>query len=559
MTGFYQAEPALGNQYTEDPLVRTLLRRRLPPAIFAAVDPGLERLGARAATDIAAAGEAAEAAPPRHIPYDAWGRRVDRIETSAGWQTLERIAVEEGIVATAYEREHGPWSRLHQCVRSYLFAPSSALFSCPLAMTDGAARCLELHGDAELRRTVYPHLVSRDPATFWTSGQWMTERTGGPDVSETSTIARPDGDGFRLYGTKWFTSATTSQLALTLARIDGAPSGTRGLSLFCVELRDADGALRGIRIHRLKDKLGTRALPTAELSLEGTPATLVGGQGSGVAKIAAVLNITRIANACAAAAGMRRAVQLARDYAVKRRAFGRRLIDLPLHLETLAQLEVETHAACHLVFHAAELLGRQECGVATPGDSALLRLLTPIVKLMTAKQAVAVASEALEAFGGAGYIEDTGLPRLLRDAQVLPIWEGTTNVLSLDVLRAIGHDGALAGALPVVRARLRALHNGPFAADAARVAAALDRIEAHVAAPATADLSETGARALALSIGRMMAGLLLLEHAAWAAAQTRGRGPAIVARRWCHTELAPLLTPDAAHLADTVALVGSRA
>src|SRR5512132_3943372 len=252
MTEFFQDAPALGNQLLDDRLLRGYLRRVLPAAAHADVEPGLRRLGERAATDLLALADAAEQ-PPRHVPYDPWGRRVDRIETSAAWAALDRVAAEEGIVATAYERAHGALSRVHQLARLYLYHPSSAIYSCPLAMTDGAARALERHGGGDARlRDAFAHLTSRDPARFWTAGQWMTERTGGSDVSGTSTVARAvaGGGDYRLHGTKWFTSATTSQVAMTLARIerDDAP-GSAGLSLFYVRLRDEQGALQRIVVH----------------------------------------------------------------------------------------------------------------------------------------------------------------------------------------------------------------------------------------------------------------------------------------------------------------------
>jgi putative acyl-CoA dehydrogenase len=547
MTEFYQDGPSLGNQYVADAALRAYLEWKLPAPVLVEIEPGLRRLGDRAVTDILAAGDAAEAEPPRHVPYDAWGRRVDRIETSAGWRTLDRIAAEEGIVATGYERRQGPWSRLVQFARLYLFAPSSATYSCPLAMTDGAARCLEVYAEAELRDRVLPRLTSRDPATVWTSGQWMTERTGGSDVSLTSTVARCVDGQFRLYGTKWFTSATTAQVAMTLARIDDR------LSLFYVELRDPAGALQGIRVNRLKDKLGTRALPTAELTLDGTPATLVGGEGHGVRKIAALFNITRIYNAAAAVAGMRRAVHLARAYAVRRIAFGRPLVDHALHVETLASLEVECDAALHLVGFLAELLGKDECGVATPAEQALLRLLTPVVKLYTAKQAIAVASETLEAFGGAGYIEDTGLPRLLRDAQVLSIWEGTTNVLSLDTLRAVDRDAALAPALADLRHRLAGIETPALAESRACVRAALDVIE-HMLPTSDPDARQAGARAFAFALARSAAAVVLLEHAASAPSHER---TLVVATRWCAAPLVPTAETDARHRQASRHLLGS--
>jgi alkylation response protein AidB-like acyl-CoA dehydrogenase len=557
MTEFYQDAPRLGNQYLDDRVLRSYLRRALPPEVRREIEPGLHRLGERVATDILALGDAAEQSPPRHVPYDPWGRRIDRLETSDAWRALDRVAAEEGIVAVGYERVHGAWSRVHQLARLYLFHPSSATYSCPLAMTDGAARTLERHaGDDPRLRAAFERLTSRDPTRNWTSGQWMTERTGGSDVSGTSTTARPAaGDDYRLFGTKWFTSATTAQMALTLARIEGhSPEGSAGLSLFLVELRDADGALVRIRVNRLKEKLGTRALPTAELTLDGTPARLVGGAGNGVRKIAALLNITRLYNAVCAAAGMRRAVALAEDYAARRVAFGRPLAAHPLHVETLAGMVVEHTGALHLAFHVAELLGKEECDEATAEELLLLRLLTPVAKLYTGKQAVTVASEALESFGGAGYVEDTGLPRLLRDAQVLSIWEGTTNVLSLDVLRATAQGDVLGAFRAAVARRLDALSDPALVACVPRIGEAVRRIETY-AAQAAGDYMVAGARSFAFALARTYTAALLLDHAEWSLGQEGDRRAATAAVRWCAQELAPIGAPDAAHRSASAALV----
>ncbi|MDB4885418.1 MAG: acyl-CoA dehydrogenase protein [Gemmatimonadetes bacterium] len=559
MTDFYQSPPRLGNQFDDDRALRSVLARLLPPDVHAAVAPGLARLGARVVGDIGRLGDAAEASPPVHVPWDAWGRRVDDIVTSDAWRALDRVSAEEGIVAAAYERRHGEWSRVEQLTRLYLFHPSSATYSCPLAMTDGAARCLELHGgDDAVLRDALAHLTSRDPDAFWTSGQWMTERTGGSDVSGTSTVARCDAEGtWRLHGTKWFTSATTSQMAMTLARIhDDAESS--GLSLFQVRLRDGAGALQGIEVHRLKDKLGTRALPTAELTLHGTPATLVGGSGNGVRKVAAMLNVTRVYNACCAVAGMRRAVALASDYATGRVAFGRTLAEHPLHVETLAAMQLEVEGALQLVFHVGALLGREECGVATDAERALLRLLTPVAKLYTGKQAVAVASEALEAFGGAGYIEDTGLPRLLRDAQVLSIWEGTTNVLSLDVLRALERADAIGAWRADIERRLATVRLPGLLPALDPVRAATGYVAQYVSALATGDAAaQGGARSLAFAIARTTIGALLLEQAQWSDNQPASEQMRALAaaRRWCDRDLAPLVSVNAEHLGQSRAML----
>jgi hypothetical protein len=366
-------------------------------------------------------------------------------------------------------------------------------------------------------------------------------------------VARPRDGQYRLYGAKWFTSATTSPMAMTLARIEGAPAGSRGLSLFYLELRDAAGRLQNIRVHRLKDKLGTRALPTAELTLEGTPARLVGGEGQGVRTVAALLNVTRAYNAGCAVGFMRRGLALARDYARRRRAFGKLLAEQPLHLETLAGLQIEFEAAFHLAFRVAELMGREEVGEATPQEQAVLRLLTPVVKLYTARQAVAMGSEVLEAFGGAGYIEDTGLPRLLRDAQVLSIWEGTTNVLSLDALRAIDREAALAPFLADLRGRLDAVRSADLRPAIGRAREAAGRVEAYLrrGREGGGDFLQAGGRAFAYSLARTYAAGLLLEHADWLMAEEGDNRGAAVALRWCARELAPLVNADEAHRADS--------
>jgi alkylation response protein AidB-like acyl-CoA dehydrogenase len=379
-------------------------------------------------------------------------------------------------------------------------------------MTDGAAQVLERHGSAAQRERYLPRLTARDPALFWTSGQWMTERIGGSDVSGTETVARPDGDAFRLTGVKWFSSATSAEIALALARVEGDPEGNRGLSLFLVELAGQVG--REIRILRLKDKLGTRALPTAELELAGCRAERVGARGRGVATVATMLNVTRFYNAVCAAASLARGLQLARDYAGRRRAFGALLVEHPLHAETLADLAVEHAGALELVGECAHLLGREECDLASGAERARLRLLTPIAKLLTARQAVAGASETLEAFGGAGYLEETGLPALLRDAQVLSIWEGTTNVLALDALRAVEREGALAPLAEDLKARLAALAAPALADCRARLADALESALAwQRSAAGDRRRLEAGARGFALGLGRVVEGTLLAEGA----------------------------------------------
>ncbi|CAN5711043.1 acyl-CoA dehydrogenase family protein [soil metagenome] len=525
---FFQDPPRLGNQFDDDPMLPSWVARHVGSD---AVTAELRALGDLAVT-YHGKQQADRLNEPVLTQWDAWGNRIDHIEVSPLWHEAQALAATHGMVAAAYEGGLGAKARTHQFAIVHVLNPSLDVYSCPLAMTDGAARTLLGSGNQELIDRYVPLLTSRDPATMWTSGQWMTERTGGSDVSQSETVAKKDGDQWRLYGTKWFTSATTAQMALTLARPEGNADGSRGLALFLVELRDANGRLRNITVNRLKDKLGTRKVPTAELTLDGAPATLVGSQADGVRAITPMLSVTRTWNAVCAVSGMRRALALAGDYARRRMVFGALLVDKPLHVDTLAGIEAEYAGAFCLAFRSVSLLGALEHG-GTEQEERLARALVPIAKLTTAKQAVAVASEAIEACGGAGYIEDTGLPRILADAQVLPIWEGTTNVLSLDTLRALGKGGALEAISAEIEANV-ASANDPGLAKAGEAArAAVKHAIAWVTEAMTQpDRLEAGARRFAMTLGRSLELALLVGHAQWCLDHGFGPRTAAAARRF---------------------------
>jgi len=528
---FNQPAPALDNQYGSDRVLRSYLARALPADLLRAIEPELHAMGELVGGELYRLQLADRLNEPVHTPWDAWGNRIDHIEVSPLWKKAERLAAEKGLIATAYERRNARHSRVHQFALVHLFTPATDVYSCPLAMTDGAARALVASGNSALIERAVSHLTSRDQSLFWTSGQWMTESTGGSDVGLTETIARRDGAQWRLYGRKWFTSAATSQMALTLARPEGNPAGGKGLALFYVETRNASGQLDHILVHRLKDKFGTRKVPTAELTLDGTPAIAVAGEADGVRNISPMLTITRTWNSVSAVSYMRRGLALARDYAAKRVAFGAPLAGKPLHVDTLAGLQAEYEAGFHLAFFVVELLGRDESGALDAAGKDLLRLLTPVAKLMTGKQSVSVLSEVLESFGGAGYIEDTGLPSLLRDAQVFSIWEGTTNVLSLDVLRALQSGSALA-ALQVETETLASGVRDMLLLECMKQAQAGLLHAQHWIEKAAGDALEAGARRFSLTLGRSFSLLLLCRHAQWSLDHEHDRRALYAAQRF---------------------------
>jgi acyl-CoA dehydrogenase len=512
---FTQDAPELGNGFRDDPLLGGWLARTLPEAVRRDLEPELDELGALSGGRLYAMQLADLPNEPRLVQWDPWGRRVDTVEVSPLWREAEALALRHGLVATAYEPAHGRYARIAQFAKVYLFHPSSDVYTCPLAMTDGAARALLESGCRPLIDRALPRLTSRDPATAWTSGQWMTETTGGSDVGRSETRAVRDGDGWRLHGRKWFTSSIASQMALTLARPEGNGPGGKGLAMFYVELRDADGRVNHLRVDRLKDKLGTRKVPTAEITLEGTRAELAGPPMNGTRSIEPMLGVTRMWNSVCAVAAMRRGLALVRSWGARRVAFGQPLARHPLHRDTVAALEAETWGAFLMSFLLVELAGRQERGEIDDEQRALLRLVTPLTKLVTGKQAVAVVSEVIESFGGAGYVEDTGLPLLLRDTHVLPIWEGTTNVLSLDaLLRSDLHSG-LAALMGRASACVRGLAEPRLVAAGRSAVAALERAALWLEAGHDPEILHSGARRLALTLARALQLALLCEHAQW--------------------------------------------
>ncbi|XP_032630181.1 acyl-CoA dehydrogenase family member 11-like isoform X4 [Chelonoidis abingdonii] len=458
---FFQEQPRIGNQYLEDAFLQRYLKTHLPSQVLEKVSLDLERFGARVTAEIDSLGRECELNPPALLHYDAWGRRVDHIVTCPAWKRMKEIAAEEGLIAEAYERKYSIWSRVQQVAKLYLYAPSAGLFTCPLAMTDGAAKVIE---------------------------------------------------------------------------------GSKGLSLFFLEVRDKEGKLNGIEVQRLKQKLGTRQVPTAELLLDGSKAHRISSEGRGVACIANMLTITRIHNVISAVAGMRRVINLARAYASKRVVFGKLIKDHPLHMQTMARLEVETRGAFLMLMEIARLLGLEETKMAREQDLHLLRLLTPVAKLYTGKQAIAVISEGLECFGGQGYMEDTGLPVALRDAQVLTIWEGTTNILSLDVLRSLAKSQGqvLAAFCSAVQGKLELASTiSELESSVQLLQDALHRLgqfTQRVGSKGAVEM-ELAARDFAYTLARIYTGALLLEHAAQPDASSTDT---YAAQRWCKQDLCPV-------------------
>jgi alkylation response protein AidB-like acyl-CoA dehydrogenase len=394
--------------------LREILTRKLAPSEFAWAEPKLIEMGELAVRVVAPLAATADRNTPRLVG--------NRVEYHPSYREMEAIAYGSGMVAMKYESQT---RHLVPFALGYLFAMAEMGLYCPVCMTDGVARVITRYGAPEQVARVVPHMGSRDAAQRWTGAMFVTEKSGGSDVGANETIARNG----RLTGLKWFCSNVDANAVLITARPEGASAGTKGLRTFLLLSRE------GVQIERLKDKLGVRSMPTGEVRLTDAPAEEVGGFGA----MLEMMNLSRLYNAVASVAVIGRAIHEARYYIERRIAFGRPVIEHPLAADMLLDLEAKHLAALLMTFETIDALERADNG----DDEAalLLRTLIPIVKAVTGKLAVPCVSEAMELIGGNAYIEESPLPRMLRDAQVLPIWEGTTNIMVLDALRVARKEG----------------------------------------------------------------------------------------------------------------------
>ncbi|MBI3893358.1 MAG: acyl-CoA dehydrogenase family protein [Candidatus Wallbacteria bacterium] len=452
--------------YAVDTAFQALLARHLDATAMDWAKPRLHRMGRLAAGEIDTLAFEADANPPELAPYDRQGERTERIAIHPSYARLKEIAYGEGIVADFYSPEVrrllGKQTHRVKFALGYVFSQAEQGLYCPICMTDGAARLIEQFGTEELKSTMLAKLGSRPP-DYWQGAMFLTEKQGGSDVGACDTVASKAPDGsWRLTGDKWFCSNAETDLAMVLARPEGAPAGTRGLALFAMTRRLPDGSLNPWFVMRLKSKLGTRSMPTGEVRIEGAVAHLIGDAGRGFIYMTEMLNLSRLYNAVASISLIRRAFWEAASYAKARQAFGKTLSSYPMVQDTLVAMALELEAACALVFETVACLDRLDAGEASVRP--LLRILTPLGKLFTGRLAVRCASESVEMLGGNGYVEDRVTSRLYRDAQVLPVWEGTTNILVLDCFRAMAKEGSLSAFVETMRAR-----KGAFGGESAGV------------------------------------------------------------------------------------------
>lgn len=389
------------NLYTCDPALERLLEVYLPPALLAEWRPLLERLGARAGGELDVLALAADKNPPVLAPRTRRGEDLQSIRKHPDYVALEQVAYAELGLASMSHRPDGP-PPLVKYALTHLFVQAEFGLCCPVSMTDSLTRTLRRFGAPELVERYLPSLASRDFDELFQGAMFMTEQAAGSDVARTRTVAREEGGEWKLYGDKWFCSNPDADLAMVLARPEGAPEGMKGVTLFLLPKVREDGTRNAYRIVRLKDKLGSRSMASGEVRLEGASAYLIGEIGRGFQQMADMVNMSRLSNGVRAAGLMRRALSEALFVARHRRAFGKHLIDMPLMQKQLLKMMLPTEQARSMFMQIATLLPRAD-GSEVEAQKCV-RILTPLIKFRACRDARRVTGDAMEVRGGVGYI-----------------------------------------------------------------------------------------------------------------------------------------------------------
>jgi len=432
------------NWYLTDPNLRAAMDKYIPADDRASAEETLVHWGELCGGPIARRAESIDRNPPRLERYDEWGDDVSTIVHHPDAIATKRDVWEEGPQGLANQGRKVP--TVLGSAFTYLLSQSDTGMVCSTGMTGGVEALVDKFAPPEVREKVLPHLQSPTFDGSWDGAMFMTELRGGSDLASSEAVATQVGEGWVLNGAKWFCSNVDAGVIATLARAEGADPGLRGLSLFIVPAIRADGSRNGVHIKRLKDKLGTKSVPTGEIDFVDAEAYPLSNPKSdsgdsearGINRMMSMVNGSRLGVATMGLGIMRRSFFESAIYAAHRTAFGKRLDELPLMRETLVSMVAAIEGVSAIVFETASL-------AAGTGDEAgrrLYRILVPLSKLKGARGGLELASQAVEVHGGNGYIENWPTARQLRDAQCHTIWEGTENIICLDVLRSMAKDNA---------------------------------------------------------------------------------------------------------------------
>jgi acyl-CoA dehydrogenase len=543
-------EAADCNYWAYDPTLRGVAQRLYDDADRDWATDRLAAFGEVLGTTVAHNAALIDDNPPQLHTYDDYGEVQNHVEYHPKQFENERITYGEfGLSHDVFHAPEGrdePLDISHALLLQTLLSYADQGFTCPASMTVGAAIVLDKFDDGSLEG-FFEGLTADDYEQHIEGAMFLTEKQGGSDVGANETRAEPadpetvsddapeDAAVYRLHGEKWFCSNIDGQGALALARTPDADEGTAGLSLFLVP-HEVDGEPNGQLYRRLKDKLGTLSVPTGEIEFEGAEAYLVGDAESGFRYMAEMMNYERLSNAAASVSAIGRTLLAAKVRAADREAFGDVIQEYPLMRRDLVEMTVDYEAAATFTFEAARLLDEREAEGDESEAYRLMRLLIPIAKYRTARMAVDGTSYAMEVLGGNGYVSGFVTERFFRDAQVLPIWEGPSNVLSLDVLRALEREGSGEALLPYVQDHLDAVEHPHLEPLADEVRDAFRDLQSGLGTLATedGDYAQYQAKQLADLIFDVVTGALLLSQAQAAIEDGEGRR-ALVAEGFVNT------------------------
>jgi acyl-CoA dehydrogenase len=550
------------NYWTLDPALRAEVERTYPDAAFEWAESELSDLGAVTGHTIADNAEIIDREGHELRTYDKHGEIQNHVQYHPLQHENDQLVYDRGVTHDIFHAPPGrddPLGFQHVLTQQTILSFADGGFVCPVSMTTGAAIVLEKyvdedHPNADLLDEYFQGLTSRDYDDHIEGAMFLTEKQGGSDVGANETTAEPtDEEGiYELYGEKWFCSNIDAEGTLALARRPDAPEGTAGLSLFLVPHTKRDGSLNDQLYRRLKDKLGTIAVPTGEVEFRGAEAYLVGEPENGFKLMAEMMNFERLTNATGSVGGMGRSLLESKVQAATRDAFGETIQEYPLMRRDLVNMQTDYEAALAFTFeatrHYADYMANEQRLDEAPADRdddaarafKLMRLLVPIAKYKTARMAVDTASYACEVLGGNGYVNGFATERMLRDSQVLPIWEGTSNVLSLDVLRVLNREAAHEELFPLVEDSLDAADHPHLDHLAGTVADEFQSMQEAMISLATEDqdYAQHEAKQLADYIFDVVTAALLIERAQDAIDEHNDARKALVAEWFVETRFA---------------------
>jgi acyl-CoA dehydrogenase len=536
------------NFHAIDRQFQDLMSLYMEPGLRAAMIPHFDRLGALAGGRLDELATIADKHPPVLEPRDRYGRDEDWIDYHPSYREMEKIAFEEfGMHAMSHRAGVlGMAEAAHPLVKyaiTYLFVQAEFGLMCPVSVSDTSNFIIKRYGSEALKKLLLDRLLSQDPAVMLKGTQFMTEKAGGSDVGAIETEAERVGvdangvEHWKLYGQKWFCSHADADVAVMLARPRGAAPGTKGLGMFALPRRLEDGTRNSYRIVRLKDKLGTRSMASGEIVLDGATAYLVGDVKAGFKQMMEQVNLSRLSHGVRAASMMRRCLNEALAAARGRKAFGRAIADNPLLRRQLMKIMLPTEQALSMFAFSADTMGRADKGDKDAAN--LLRILTPVYKFRACRDNIPVASQALEVRGGIGYIEEWATARLVRDAQIGTLWEGTSNINALDVVqRAVGKAGGHKTLSAALKAKYEASNSLPGQYKGL-LGATLDRVERFVEAVAQDPKHEKRSRLAAGALYHATSAALLAWEGATLGAQGGDARRLLLSRLVIEHRLAP--------------------